>query len=106
MGKTNNYLVMWSRSESVGSHRDHVWGEVGCGDTRTGGQGLGAGVGQFVFGWIGLERDCWLWSGWVGVEWGAVQMLAFSECAAYGFGSFSVHCHLIGGAYRPGGEGM
>ena len=65
-------------------HRDRVWGEVGCGDTRTGGQGLGLASGQFVFGGIGREGDCWLGSGWVGVEWGAVQMLAFSECAAYG----------------------
>ena len=67
--KTNNYSDLWSRSESVGMHRDRVWGEVGCGDTRTGGQGLGLASGQFVFGGIGREGDCWLGSGWVGVEW-------------------------------------
>ena len=67
---------------------------------------LSAGVGRFVFGWIGRGRGV-VDVGWVG--WGEVGCCG--DVGVVGMRSIwirlsSAHPHLIAGAYRPGAEEM
>ena len=75
---------------------------MGCGDTRTDGQGLGlaSGGGGSVGSDWGGGLLTWAWLGWGEV--GCSADVGFLGMRSRWIGPSSLHSHLIGGAFRPG----